>query len=505
MNHLLRNSIWLACALLAACGRHHDDDKPRTIAAAARVGVVEQAPGVTPFIARVTLTLERYPELARVTFTVAPRPGTLSRPVTVTYDKAWLDRRNAYSTPERRLAVPVFGLYAGYANEVTVQATFSDGSSHTEKLAIRTDGYTGQASVYGAPVVRTARSAGASPGYDYMVIKNGLATPVVVDTDGHMRWVGSGLTESVSSLFVGDAFYVGSNSTPTLARVELNGTTSGRQLASTRYTNFHHELAVGKNGFLAEMDAIDNGVRKVESILAEITATGEVLKEWDLGEIFRRTMRAGGDDPSNFVRDNADWFHMNSAIYNRADNSLLLSSRENFVVKIDYDSGDIKWILGDPAKHWYVNYPSLRALALRVTAGKVPIGQHSLSIVENGDLLLFNNGTASFSQPPGAPPGASRSYSAPSRYAIDEKARTAREVWTYENDKAIYSDICSSVYQPTPGNYLIAYSVASGRTRAILKGVDTAGKVAFEVEYPTNVCATVFMAQPIGFEALELK
>ncbi|HWJ94104.1 MAG TPA: aryl-sulfate sulfotransferase, partial [Telluria sp.] len=489
MIHPLRTFLWLACVLLAACGRHHDD-KPATIAEAAHVGVVEQAPGATPFIARITLTLERYQDLSRVSFTVTPKPGTFSKPVTVSYDKAWLDRRNAWSGAGRRLSFPVFGLYAGYANDVSIQATFKDGSAHSEKLAIRTDPYTGQASVYGTPTIKTARGAGVSPGYDYIVVKNGIATPVVVDTDGNMRWVGTGLTESVSSLFVDDAFYVGSNSTPTLARVELNGTVSSRQLASTRFTNFHHDLSPGKNGFLAEMDVVDNGVRKVESVLAEIAATGDVLKEWDLGEIFRRTMRAGGDDPSNFVRDNADWFHMNSAIYDRADNSLLVSSRENFVVKLDYDTGNIRWILGDPAKHWYADYPSLRALALRVTSGKVPIGQHSLSILENGELLLFNNGTASLSQPPGTPPGTNRSYSAPSRYAIDEKARTAQEVWTYENDKTIYSDICSSVYQPAPGNYLIAYSVASGRTKAILKGVDAAGKVAFDIEYPTNVCAT---------------
>jgi hypothetical protein len=35
------------------------------------------------------------------------------------------------------------------------------------------------------------------------------------------------------------------------------------------------------------------------------------------------------------------------------------SSRENFVIAIDYDSGNIKWILGDPTKHWY-EFQSLR-------------------------------------------------------------------------------------------------------------------------------------------------
>lgn len=502
MRRLFPLPLWFALTLLAACGRGHP---PPTIADGVQVGVLSQTPGVTPFIATLTLTTDRYPDLRSLGFAITPRAGSYSRPVAVTYHKAWLDRRQAYSSADGRLTVPLFGLYADYQNEVTLTLTWRDGSTRQERLNVRTQPYAGQASVYGTPEIRKARSSASAPGYDYIFIKNGVATPVVVDTDGYLRWVGSGLNESISSVFLDDAFYVGNASAPSLARVDLNGTVSSRQLGSSRFTNFHHDLARGKQGLLAELEAVDNGVRKVESVLAEITPTGEVLRQWDMGDIFRRTLRAGGDDPANFVRDGSDWFHMNSAIYDPADNALLVSSRENFVVKLDYDSGDIRWIFGDPTKHWYVNYPSLRALALRLTAGKVPIGQHSLSLVGSGELLLFNNGTASFSQPPGAPAGASRNYSAPSRYAIDEKARTAREVWTYENDRAIYSDICSSVYQPQPGQYLIAYSVAFARTTAILKGVDAAGNVAFDFAYPTSVCATVFIAQPIGFEALELR
>jgi hypothetical protein len=271
------------------------------------------------------------------------------------------------------------------------------------------------------------------------------------------------------------------------------------------FTNFHHELAPGKTGMLAELDAIEAGVPRIESILAEIDVNGNVLRQWDLGRIFSAYMRSRGDDPSNFVRDGADWFHMNSAIYDARDNALLISSRENFVVKLDYDSGAIRWLFGDTSKHWYVNYPSLRALALKLVAGKAPIGQHSLSVTPDGQLLLFNNGLASLNQPPAMPRGVTRTYSTPSRYEIDEQAGTAREVWTYERDRELYSDICSSVYEGTPGNYLIAYSVLYSRTTARLLGVDTQGKVAFDFAYPTSVCDTVFIAQPLAWSDLRLR
>lgn len=108
-------------------------------------------------------------------------------------------------------------------------------------------------------------------------------------------------------------------------------------------------------------------------------------------------------------------------------------------------------------------------------------------------------------QPPTGPPGASRSFSAPSRYAIDEKAGTAREVWTYERQREICSDICSSVYEGTPGNYLVAYSSGSRRTSARLLGVDSRGKVAFDLGYPAAICDTVFIAAPLAWTDLKLR
>ena len=229
-----------------------------------------------------------------------------------------------------------------------------------------------------------------------------------------------------------------------------------------------------------------------------------MLKQWDMSAIFRAAMTAGGDDPSGFVRDGVDWFHMNSAIYSAADDTLIVSSRENFVVKLDYGTGRIRWLFGDPGKYWHVQYPSLRALALKLTSGKVPAGQHALSIAADGTLMLFNNGIQSFNQPPGAPAGINPGFSAVSRYAINEAAGTAAEVWTYEHNRDIWSDICSSAYQTGQGSYLIDYAAAYGRTRAKLIGLDTNGNVAFDYEYPSGNCDAAFNAVPIDFGALVL-
>lgn len=490
-------------AVLAACGGK-DDDEDKTQAEQAGIGAIAQSAGATAFTARLSYSVRNVDHVARVHYRIAPRPGSHSRPVSVTYERDWLLRRNAWSAASASIAFPVFGLYADHTNELTVTTMFRDGSAHVGRVAVPTPAYSGPAAVYAAPQIRSARGA-AWPGFDYMLIKNGLAPPVILDTDGRMRWAATGLDNSFSSLLGADAFYVGDGGAPVLHRVDVDGSVRGNALGDARYTAFHHELAPGKTGFLAQLDVSENGVLRLESTLAEIDAGGRVLKEWDLSRIFRDTMRAGGDDPANFVRDGIDWFHSNSAIYDRVDNAILVSSRENFVVKLDYDSGAIRWLLGDPAKHWYVNYPSLRALALRVTDGKVPIGQHSLSVLANRELLMFNNGFASLNQPAGAPAGANRGYSTPSRYAIDETARTAREVWTWDAERASYSDICSSAYEGAPGQYLVAYSALGGRAQARLVGVDSAGQVAFDFAYPSTICSTVFIAQPIALDGLTLR
>jgi arylsulfate sulfotransferase len=506
MKTVLRKYFWIACLFLAACGQGGpSDDKPVHLAESAHAAVVEQAPGPTPFIGQLMLELQHFADLSSISYSIAPKPGTFSQPVSVTYDKTWLEREGRHDSAVERFTLPVFGLYADYRNTVTLTFTFRDGSARTERIEMPTTRYSDRAALYSTPDIKTARSAGSAPGFDFMMIQNSNGTPVVLDTDGNLRWVGSGVVDSISSDFTGDAFLVGSQTTPDLYRIKLDGTLTTARLSDPWFTNLHHDISPGRTGYLVEPDALDNGIKKIETILAEVDIDGQVLKQWDMAAIFRRTMQAGGDDPANFVRDGADWFHMNSAFYDASDDSLLVSSRENFVVKLDYESGNIKWIFGDTTKHWFAGYPSLRALALRITSGKTPIGQHSVSITSGGDLLLFNNGYASLGNPPGTAPGQSRPFSTPSRYAVDEQARTAREVWTYERDPPVFSDICSSVYEVSAGKHLVAYAVAAGRTRAKLVGVDMAGTVAFEFEYPTGPCTTAFLAAPVKFEALTIK
>ena len=215
-------------------------------------------------------------------------------------------------------------------------------------------------------------------------------------------------------------------------------------------------------------------------------------------------MIAGGDDPSQFVFPTpTDWFHNNGAAYNRADDSLIVSSRENFLICIDYKTTAIKWILGDPTKKWH-QFPSLRKFALTVAPGSLPpIGQHSPSITFDQGLMVFDNGQNSHFQ---NPPGAQRDFASPRKYSLDLVNKIATEVWNFPMNQSIHSPFCGSVYEDAPVNYLIDYALVNGGlpgvpTFAQLLGLDAAGEKIFYYQYPTVGCNTAYNSIPIHLES----
>jgi hypothetical protein len=240
-----------------------------------------------------------------------------------------------------------------------------------------------------------------------------------------------------------------------------------------------------------------------ESILAEVDATGRVFREWNVADIIGAYMQANGDDPALFVRPGSDWFHMNAAAYDPRDDSLIISSRESFLMKVDYATRQIKWVFGDPTKYWYT-FPSLRAKSLAFSGGLYPVGQHGLSITPSGQVMVFNNGHLSSSQPAGAPRGEERSFSALSIYDIDEPHASVRQAASFDYGQSLKSDFCGSAYNLN-GSVLMTYSQADVGTHMRLVGLDPELNVAFDLEFPQSGCNSGWNAMPIGLEKLILQ
>jgi hypothetical protein len=457
--------------------------------------------GVTPFIYNVQLFGQRVSDLTAVRYTIAPRPGAASKPVSVSYAVAALARRGMVNFSGGLLTLPVFGLYAGYANQVSIELTFADASTQPLTIELDTAPYVDPNGIYDRPQILKARAPNDALGFDYLALKNMLGGTIVIDTDGALRWVGPTVGNSTSATFRGNGFEVGSPDSAVLSRVELDDTVSQTALDETDYVGFHHNIDAGKTGLLVEVDSVVNGVKQLESNLAEVTVGGTTLREWNMAAILSDHMRSRGDDPSAFVRPGVDWFHMNTATYDPRDDTVIVSSRENFLVKLDYQTGNIVWIFGDPTKYWYT-FASLREKAVLLPLGDLyPIGQHAISINAAGELMLLNNGLASLSQPAGAPAGEGRSYSAVSAYAIDASSLTAHEVWRFDHDRSVLSKICSSAYEAEDGeSLLVNYAVADNRTHARVVGLDVNHNTVFDLEYPTTSCNTSWNAIPVPLQ-----
>ena len=461
--------------------------------------------GLTPFNGKLALDVSNTSVLKSVQFTIDPKPGAFARPLSGTYSNDYLVSKGFENPHTGGVLLPVYGLYSGRANIVRLTYDFVDGSSKQAQTTVATATFNDEGCGYNNPTKLQPRTSSTELSYDYIFDRSacGDFSPVILDSDGALRWVSPLPTQgalNASSTFFDNAVYVTQGSK--LIRIGLDESISMlADYSDIGVINMHHNIDPGKNGILIEPDTSDY----FESTILEVDSTdGTVLKRFNMAAIIGAAMVAGGDDPSKFVFPRpTDWFHNNGAAYDRADDSLIVSSRENFVIGLDYNTGAIKWILGDPTKKWY-QFASLRKFAIAVAPGSLPpIGQHSPSLTYDLGLMVFDNGQNSQFQ---TPPGALRAYASPRKYSLDLVNKVATEVWNFEMNQSIHSPFCGSCYEDAPHNYLIDYAFVNGGlpgrpTFAQLIGLDAKGEKIFYYQYPTVSCNTAYNSIPLHLES----
>jgi arylsulfate sulfotransferase len=507
LNVLLNPFLWAAGSKATQKKNNGNKVPPRFSPGPSSSAIIgSQSPGTTPFIALINATVSPANSLKTVQFTITPAPGSVTRPISATYTANYLQSRNYLNTGTGAAIIPVFGLYANFSNTVTLNFSFTDGSSQQNMVQVVTADWTDTCGVYKNPTVLQARTNTTNLSYDYMMVKSACdsLSPTIIDTDGVVRWVGTAGSSSLASIFFANGIYISTpppaGSTPTgISRIEFDGiVTFVHDYSNINVTSTgHHNIDPGRQGMLVDV----NTTSQTESVILEIDTAGNVLNTWNFANIISAAMTAGGDDPTQFVFPApTDWFHNNAATYRKSDNTLIASSRENFVIAVDYDTQQIKWILGDHTKKWYVNFASLRAFALNLGPNSLPpIGQHAVSITNSDNLLLFDDGFQSTFQ---MPAGTSHNPSLARKYQLDLGAMTATEVWNYNQN--LFSNVCSSVYEEPGLDYLVdwAHLSVSGGNAAELVGLDNGSTKVFDYRYPTTSCNTAWNSIPIHLEQM---
>lgn len=134
----------------------------------------------------------------------------------------------------------------------------------------------------------------------------------------------------------------------------------------------------------------------------------------------------------------ADLDHPNSIAFD-LDEGIVVSYRDlNTVVKIDRKTHKIAWQLGGTHNQFtFVNDP----------LGHFD-GQHTVRVLSNGHLLIFDNGWTH------SPP-TSRAV----EYALDSARKTATMVWQYSANPPIFNAFTGSAQRLANGNTLVAWTL----------------------------------------------
>jgi arylsulfate sulfotransferase len=409
-------------------------------------------------------------------------------------------------------AIPILGLYPNRLNAVRLTFYGHHGTPETRTLSIQTGPLPG---TFPEIVISTAVRGLMEPGMNLSTLNlsNGissLAYPMMFDTNGDVRWY-LDLSQFNGSCLPFERIKNGNfifGNGDSIYEYDVLGNLAN-QIKKPGY-NFHHDVKELPNGnFIACVDkqgtTIVNSHGLINSTgdhMIEVDrTTGSIVTELDV----RKVLDVSRNEQINST---GDWFHMNGIWYSEADDSFIISGRNQGVAKVSR-TNQLKWIL---AAHqgWKTSgydgtgFDTTPFLLTAVDASGNPYpssiqdglvgdddfdwtwGQHAPMILPDGDFFIFDNGFERnflFNGP---------LYSRGVEYRVREDNMTVRQIWDYgkERGPGMYSSIISDIDRlPLTQNRLIAPGIVQMPSGSYSKIV--------ELSYPDK---TVVFEATINFK-----
>ena len=180
--------------------------------------------------------------------------------------------------------------------------------------------------------------------------------------------------------------------------------------------------------------------------------TGAILKKWDYQDVLPQDVGGSGS------QDEHDWFHNNAVWYDKRTHSLTLSGRhQDAVINIDYDSGALNWVIGDPEgwpqdlvdKYFFTPVGDVANFDWQYE-------QHACLMLPDGDVMCFDNGHWRAKVKEKYVP-AKDNFSRGVRYRIDTDKMEIEQVWQYgkERGEAFFSTYICNVEYYADNHYLV--------------------------------------------------
>ena len=343
---------------------------------------------------------------------------------------------------EKDHIVPIYGLYNNDTTEVVIN--LEDGTSATFEVAtedINVD--------YGT--IQTKMKTETNYDYENLTfICSTMGSLYAVDAAGDIRFYttmgGSlGVHQLENGHLLMPASYVLKTSYYKEGMIETD-------LLGKIYREFmvpggqHHDFVELPDGnLLIASDSPD--LSTVEDYVVELDRqTGEVVWELDMKDLMgiEEGQSASMDSDGS---EESDWFHNNGLAYDAQNDLVLLSARhKDAIVAVKKEEKSIAWILGDPTG-WGEEYQSY-FFTPEGEDFEWFYAQHNVSILDNGDIALFDNGTAKVKRVDGDDRvSGDNVYSRAVVYNIDTENMTVSQESEYGKERGAdwYSDWISGV------------------------------------------------------------
>jgi hypothetical protein len=247
-----------------------------------------------------------------------------------------------------------------------------------------------------------------------------------------------------------------------------------RTVAGLKNTDEHDSILEPDGSYWLMAYEPDNAAHRTDSVIQHISAGGQELFRWSTAQL------TGESVTSAPASGNWDYAHMNS-MQVLPDGDVIASFRHfSAVYRIasvahdGYQPGDIVWKLGGRHSDFaFVDDPD-----------HGPCAQHTASVLPNGDVLVFDDGSdAGLSGPlcvdpadPTGPP-VTRQHSRVAEWSLDETDHTATLVWSYA-PSGYYSWFMGSARRLDNGDTLVGWAAD---TKALAQEVDADGALLWQL------------------------
>lgn len=393
--------------------------------------------------------------------------------------------------------LPIYGLYADRDNKVTI--SYKDGDqSVTKDITITTDKLPDDMVL--PTEVKANKEKLANELYFFTPSSKGYT--VAYDVNGDVRWyidqqapwkidrLNNGHLLLSTERLINQPYY-----TTGLYEIDLLGKVYTEFSLPGGYHHDYFEMANGN--LLVSSDDFNSDAGTVEDYIVELDRqTGEIVKKFDLKEVLNT------DDGKSENWSSYDWFHNNSVWYDEKTNVVVLSGRhKDAVIAIDYDSGKLKWIIGDPT-NWDEEYQKYFF---------TPVGddfewqwsQHAAMVTPEGYIFILDNGNNKSKVSDNYVP-AEDSYTRGVMYKINTDEMTIEQVWQYGKERGsdFYSPYISDVDYLDDGHYIVhsggivkvdgkpsnqPAGLSNGKVELNSDTVELLNdEVIFEIKLPTN-------------------